>query len=214
MQCFKPLLNGLHFCTNINLFEYNSAFHAAFRKPQCPPSHSPWTLPSAWTSNCSLQPLCYSAQSSSAATWIATSEPPHSELGQNYCREDNFSAEDTTHNTAKNSITESRKLKTYFVLTEFKFVTSPLLSPVFFPTFVSYMVLSQRWYLTSSCLNFTFPALDQFSHFSVPPPLVPDCCSWCLQHVHSVGPQSTPVGAAGAGKVQPGDGLLSNNQGS
>lgn len=29
MQCFKLLLNGLHFCTNINLFEYNSAFHAA-----------------------------------------------------------------------------------------------------------------------------------------------------------------------------------------
>lgn len=138
MQCFKPPLNGLHFCTNINLFEYNSALHAALRMSQCPLSCGPRALPSAWTSSCSLQPLCYPAQSFSAATWITTSELPGSQLGQSYCREDNFSAEDTIHSIDKIGITESRKLKIYFLLNEFRFVTSPLLSLILFPTFVSY----------------------------------------------------------------------------
>lgn len=143
MQCFKPLLNGLHFCTNINLFEYNSALHAAFRTPQCPPPHSSRALLSTWISNCPLQPLCCSAPSFSAATWITTLGLPGSQLGQSYCRADNSLAENI-HSISKTGITESKKLKTYFVLTEFKFVNFPLLSHVFFPTFVSYTILSQR----------------------------------------------------------------------
>ena len=110
MQCFKLPLNGLHFCTNINLFEYNSAFHAVFRTPQYLLPCSPGVLPSACTSSCSLQPLYYSAQSFSAATWTDTLETPSSQLGQSYCREDNFSAKNTTHSIAKICITELRKL--------------------------------------------------------------------------------------------------------
>lgn len=210
MPCFKMPLRGLHFCTHKNRSEHKSAFPTLLRKPQSPLPRSPRALLGTWTSHCSLQPLCYGSVVLST-TWIATSELPHSQLGQSYCGEDHSSAEDPP--ALPRLISQNQgDLKTFFVLTEFKPDTSPFLSPGFFPTFVSYMALSQRWYLTFSCLNFIFPALDQFSHLLLPPPSVPDCCSWCLQHVHAVGPQSASVGTAGDGKEQLVDGLLSDNQ--
>lgn len=68
---------------------------------------------------------------------------------KSYCRKDNFSAEDNTHSVAKISITKSRKLKTYFVLTEFKLVTSPSFLPFSFLPLVHI-----RYFHRNSILHF------------------------------------------------------------
>lgn len=146
MQCFKLPLNGLHFCPNINLFEYNSAFHAALWMPQCPLYQELLSEATRWHS----QQLCAGSD---------TSEPPDSQRGQSDCRGDQFSAEDITHSSAMTGIIEPRDLKAYFALNTFKFVISSLLSFPF-PFHLRFL----RRYLTFSWISL-FHCLTTLSPF-------------------------------------------------